>query len=229
MREPAYFFGSNGWIVRQRRRHVEMPHVSFRNGRFRYERTILQLNDRPDRKYPHAEESVGIPVCLGSGSFSEYSGNVNVLSPTHEHLVRTLGVGNPVGRNTSTLQDVAKLAGVSTATVSRVLNANHQTSACLRIAVMRAMSTLHYVPNLHAMELARANNGKKRKRVKVGIHGANTLPSSSIEAAAIQKADLSALTSRMLSLEKENAFLRRALSELISEVDHSKNKPPAQG
>ena len=122
-------------------------------------------------------------------------------------------------RNRSTLRDVAKLAGVSTATVSRVLNGNHQISDTLRIAVMRAVSALHYVPNPHAMELARANGGKKRKRHTISRHGGKALPARPIEPVTIQKMDLSSLTSRMLNLEKENASLRRTLSKLISELD----------
>ena len=84
---------------------------------------------------------------------------------------------------------------------------------------MRAVSALHYVPNQHAMELARANGGKKRKRQKISRHGGKALSGTPIEPVIIQKMDLSSLTSRMLNLEKENASLRRTLSKLISELD----------
>ncbi len=53
------------------------------------------------------------------------------------------------------LEEVAKRAGVSTATVSRVLNKVAGVRNATRIRVMKAVSELNYHPNLHARSLAK--------------------------------------------------------------------------
>jgi len=53
-----------------------------------------------------------------------------------------------------TLDDVARLAGVSYQTVSRVLNHSSQVSALTRARVEAAMAQLNYVPNRVAQQLA---------------------------------------------------------------------------
>ena len=53
-----------------------------------------------------------------------------------------------------TLADVAKKAGVSTATVSRCLNSPDQLSQMTRIRVMSAVAELGYAPNFNAQALA---------------------------------------------------------------------------
>jgi len=53
-----------------------------------------------------------------------------------------------------TLDDVARLAGVSYQTVSRVLNHSSQVSARTRARVEAAMAELSYVPNRVAQQLA---------------------------------------------------------------------------
>ncbi|NGN68999.1 LacI family transcriptional regulator [Streptomyces sp. A7024] len=62
-----------------------------------------------------------------------------------------------------TIRDVAAQAGVSVATVSRVLAGNYPTSTGARNKVMRAVKDLDYVPNAHARGLA----GSGRKTVAV--------------------------------------------------------------
>jgi transcriptional regulator with XRE-family HTH domain len=57
----------------------------------------------------------------------------------------------------STLRDVAKLANVSTATVSRVLNGTCNVSYDARSDVLTAIAQLQYRPNVHAAELGRRN------------------------------------------------------------------------
>lgn len=52
-----------------------------------------------------------------------------------------------------TIRDVARQAGVSTATVSRVINGNSQVDACLVARVHQAVSSLGYVPNTVARSL----------------------------------------------------------------------------
>jgi DNA-binding LacI/PurR family transcriptional regulator len=53
-----------------------------------------------------------------------------------------------------TLEDVAKLARVSTATVSRVLNGAREVRPATRARVMRAVEELNYTPDLNARSLA---------------------------------------------------------------------------
>ncbi len=54
----------------------------------------------------------------------------------------------------STIRDVATRAGVSVATVSRVLAGNYPTAPATRAKVMRAVKELDYVVNVHARALA---------------------------------------------------------------------------
>jgi LacI family transcriptional regulator len=65
----------------------------------------------------------------------------------------TRGLGRPLGRPT-TLEDVASHAGVSSATVSRVLAGNYPVRAATRQRVLRAVRELNYVANTHARALA---------------------------------------------------------------------------
>ncbi|MFF3503412.1 LacI family DNA-binding transcriptional regulator [Streptomyces sp. NPDC003247] len=60
----------------------------------------------------------------------------------------------PDTRHRATVVDVARLAGVSTATVSRVLNRNYPVAAATRERVMEAVRELGYVVNAHARALA---------------------------------------------------------------------------
>lgn len=62
-------------------------------------------------------------------------------------------------------KDVAELAGVSTATVSRVLNDAGNVSAQTQRKVLGAISRLQYKPNFHASELGRGNAGIPKRRM----------------------------------------------------------------
>ena len=63
----------------------------------------------------------------------------------------------------STVRDVARLAGVSVATVSRVLNISGNVSCETRTRVLSAISELRYSPNIHASELGRVKGGIQKK------------------------------------------------------------------
>ncbi|HAT6015076.1 LacI family DNA-binding transcriptional regulator, partial [Salmonella enterica subsp. enterica serovar Kentucky] len=54
----------------------------------------------------------------------------------------------------ATIKDVARLAGVSVATVSRVINDSPKASEASRLAVTSAMESLSYHPNANARALA---------------------------------------------------------------------------
>ena len=53
----------------------------------------------------------------------------------------------------ATIVDVAKEAGVSVATVSRVVNGNYPVKPETRERVQSAINALQYVPNVQAREL----------------------------------------------------------------------------
>jgi LacI family transcriptional regulator len=58
-----------------------------------------------------------------------------------------------------TLEDVAKIAGVSHTTVSLVLNGDKKISESTRKKVMRAVEEMNYYPNYHARSLANGKTG----------------------------------------------------------------------
>ena len=64
------------------------------------------------------------------------------------------GPDSGVGRRRATIRDVAALAGVSVATVSRVLAGNYPTSEAARAKVLRAVGELDYVIDGRARALA---------------------------------------------------------------------------
>ncbi len=63
-----------------------------------------------------------------------------------------------------TIKDVARLAGVSIATVSRVTSSSVNVSGKTKARVLAAASVLQYFPNPQAAELARAKEGSPRRR-----------------------------------------------------------------
>jgi len=70
----------------------------------------------------------------------------------------------------STVKDVARLAGVSTASVSRVVNGAANVSCITKAKVFAAISRLKYSPNAYAAELGRAGGVYRRhKPSKIGI------------------------------------------------------------
>src|SRR5471032_2966233 len=60
----------------------------------------------------------------------------------------------PEAKSSPTMQDVARLAGVSPMTVSRVMNGDANVRAATRQRVDSAVAALHYVPNQSARGLA---------------------------------------------------------------------------
>ncbi|GAB3230544.1 LacI family DNA-binding transcriptional regulator [Glycomyces halotolerans] len=63
------------------------------------------------------------------------------------------------GARKSTIREVAERAGVSVATVSRILTGNYPASPATRTKVMRAVKELDYVANVHARALAGTSRG----------------------------------------------------------------------
>ena len=59
----------------------------------------------------------------------------------------------------STINDVSRLAGVSKATVSRVLSGSRGVKEASRLAVLRAVDELNYRPNVIAQSLLSQSTG----------------------------------------------------------------------
>jgi Bacterial regulatory proteins, lacI family len=80
-------------------------------------------------------------------------GDANAISSRADAGNRNLP--SAVKHRPSTIRDVAGLAGVSTATVSRVVNDAGYVSCTTRSKVLTAISRLQYCPNTYAAELGR--------------------------------------------------------------------------
>jgi len=64
----------------------------------------------------------------------------------------------PIGKNNPSIEDVAKIAGVSTATVSRVINNFGSVKESNRIKVLETVNKLKYRPNISASRLASSSS-----------------------------------------------------------------------
>jgi Bacterial regulatory proteins, lacI family len=92
----------------------------------------------------------------------EIDREIDAVSPgSGETMVNAIPASN--GRP-CTIYDVAGVAGVSTATVSRVVNGVGKVSCDVRARVLAAISILHFRPNSYAVEMGRAAGGITRKR-----------------------------------------------------------------
>jgi hypothetical protein len=140
---------------------------------------------------------------------------------THSLRVMTKIMTNAfAGENVSscTVRDIARLACVSTATVSRVVNGAENVSCETRTKVLSTISRLQYCPNAHAAELARANGGIPRKR---GIN-VPTLARTAPKVLSDPSADAQIKrrhAERLRLLEDENSRLRLLVNNLIRELE----------
>jgi hypothetical protein len=78
--------------------------------------------------------------------------------------VSSKGSSEDMDLKPATVKDVARLAAVSTATVSRVINGSCTVSAKTTTRVLTAISRLQFSPNAHAAQLGRGNRGISKKR-----------------------------------------------------------------
>ncbi|GAA2043664.1 LacI family DNA-binding transcriptional regulator [Catenulispora yoronensis] len=78
-------------------------------------------------------------------------------------MARRSETADASGPRAATIRDVATRAGVSVATVSRVLTGNYPVAAATRTKVLRAVRDLDYVVNAHARALA----GNRSKTIAV--------------------------------------------------------------
>lgn len=113
-----------------------------------------------------------------------------------------------------TLYDVARLAGVSYQTVSRVLNGAEHVSERTREKVQRAMAELHYVPNRGAQQLA----GKRSRTLgliatDLALHAPSQIVSA-VKSRAVERG-ASVLISMVESAEQCLAALQELLSQRV--------------
>lgn len=92
---------------------------------------------------------------IGNGPLSLSYGEMMMNAPAEMNL------------RACTVKDVAKLAGVSIASVSRVVNGAANVSYMTKAKVLNAISRLQYCPNAYASQLGRAGGGIPRKRAYV--------------------------------------------------------------
>lgn len=131
-----------------------------------------------------------------------------------------------------TIKDIARLAEVSTATVSRVVNGAQNVSCEIRTKVLSAISKLQYCPNANAIRLAQANRGisRKHKSRSPTLVGTGTRLHSG---QGINEKSKDRRGERLRLLERENSLLRRLVSNLSMELDDVENsekavKPPTR-
>lgn len=135
-----------------------------------------------------------------------------------------------------TISDVARLAGVSTATVSRVVNGTNNVSDETREIVSAAISNLQYFPNKHATELGRENGGgylKSLARDQVLGDRQEDLPSppetefhkvhSKTEQSRFMKSKYTRVTRKVAKLSKNLEKLSKDMEQLSKDLDQLKN------
>jgi len=107
-------------------------------------------------------------------------------------------MNSPGTRSRLTIRDVASSAGVSTATVSRVINGLGGVSDRARLRVLTAVEVLNYSPNAIAAQLRRRGSDQPENPLPTRPE-----PADGENAPALQ------------ALEDENKQLKRLLRDLI--------------
>jgi transcriptional regulator with XRE-family HTH domain len=134
---------------------------------------------------------------------------INVLVSSIEGNLQA-GFSSAMNTTSNTVKDVAKLAGVSIATVSRVVNGTCKVSDNARARVLSAIADLEYHPDLHAVELRRGRARNSRRsgncRDQVALCGSESI--------LFSRQSGSRNIERLRSLENENARLRKLVASL---------------
>ena len=110
-----------------------------------------------------------------------------------------------------TLEDVSRLAGVSTATISRAINSPDMVASATRERVRRAIEATGYVPNL----LARGLASSRTKLIAVLVPGiAASLLNETIEAMTLELASAGYMV--VLGLARGEAEMSETLNALLA-------------
>ena len=117
-----------------------------------------------------------------------------------------------------TLSDVARTAGVSAATVSRVINGAANVSDSTRSKVLSAISTLKFSPDVRAVELRRGKGGIRRKRGNRVVWSTRIATDLHSDQRAMAL-NVRQYVGKIRLLEEENARLKRLVSNLCMDVE----------
>jgi hypothetical protein len=117
-----------------------------------------------------------------------------------------------------TLRDVARTAGVSTTTASRVINEAKNVSDHTRSKVLSAISRLKYFPDVHAAELRRGKGGISRNRENHDLSSARRATERQSDRRA-KFLKLQQTVMRLRLLEEENARLKGLVANLGLNVE----------
>ena len=116
-----------------------------------------------------------------------------------------------------TIHDIANIAGVSSTTVSRVLNESKMVSSKTRSRVQAVISDLKYRPNAHAIELVRSRSQRKRLSEIQDEPMGGGQSDRQLNRNTIMRSSRS-YESELELLRKENSQLRSIVADLSLEV-----------
>jgi len=118
-----------------------------------------------------------------------------------------------------TLRDVARLAGVSMATVSRVINNASNVSDDTRSKVASAIAELKFSPDLHAVQLRRGKDASSRPRRKHDLSSTRSVAEERHSDSSSKRLKHEQRVARSRLLEEENARLKRLVANLCLDVE----------
>ena len=118
----------------------------------------------------------------------------------------------------ATVKDIARLTGVSPATVSRVTSGQRCVSAAVRNRVLSAISQLQYTPNEHAAKLASERpRHSKVERTQLSSSAYKQMPRLNQRRLAVKPDSMD--DDRLRALEVDNLRLQRLVRKLGEELD----------
>ncbi|AFV90789.1 Transcriptional regulator, LacI family [Acidipropionibacterium acidipropionici ATCC 4875] len=117
-----------------------------------------------------------------------------------------------------TIADVARIAEVSTATVSRVLNGNDKVDPDLAERVRRAIADMHYVPNLAGRALRRAQSDMWAMIVPDARNPFFTAVLQEFETVAAAKGHSVVMCNSHENFERERHYIDAVIAQQVSGV-----------
>lgn len=114
-----------------------------------------------------------------------------------------------------TIKDIARLAGVSTATVSRVINGFEKVSNETRSRILAVISQSDYRPNAHAIELVREKREHSDHRPMSG--GSESKDPARLDLKS-RRAKSQIHHKRLHLLKRENTELRNLVENLYEQI-----------
>lgn len=118
----------------------------------------------------------------------------------------------PAKTGQANIADIARLAGVSTATVSRVMRDKGNVSQATRDRVMKVVNDLGYVPNAHALALTTPPNS-----VTMVVNSITGGTYADLMSGVEREASGRNMTFRLISTGREEHGLERAVGDLLSQ------------